>query len=186
MLIASATDAQAARWSTIQDASAIEFTGVQMGVPTRAQFSSFASEIDFDRDDLSASAVKVVIDLASVTASYPVLAQVLRQEPWFDVAEFPQATFEAHQFSSVGGDKYTAQGDLTLRGVTRPVTLTFVFQAYGPHPKKTGWARAVMDGEATVQRTDFGVGQGEWGSTSVVADEVKIAVHLSAERQIAP
>lgn len=170
----------------IQDASSIEFTGVQMGVPTQAAFATFTSKIEFDRDDLPSSAIKVVIDLASVSASYPVLAQVLRQEPWFNVAEFPEATFEASQFSSLGADKFAAQGSLTLRGVTQPVTFTFVFQTYGPHPDKAGWAMAVVDGEATVQRTDFGVGQGEWGSTSVVADEVKIAVHLSAERQIAP
>ena len=186
VLLASAMDANAARWEVIQDASTIEFTGVQMGVPTKAEFSSFASEIEFDRDDLSTSAVTVTIELDSVTASYPVLAEVLRQEPWFNVAEYPEAKFEAHRFSEIDNDTFAAEGSLTLRGVTQPVVFTFTFQTYGPHPEKAGWVLAILDGEATVQRTAFGVGQGEWGSTSVVADEVNILVHLSAEHQLAP
>ena len=168
------------------DESKIEFSGVQMGVPTGAEFTSFSSEIDFDRDDLAAGAVKVVIDLDSVTASYPVLAQVLRQEPWFNVAEFPRATFEATDVSALGEDSFEARGTLTLRGVTQPSSLTFSFLTYGPNPDKAGWAKAVMNGETTLQRTAFEVGQGEWGATDIVADEVTIKVHFSAERPIAP
>jgi polyisoprenoid-binding protein YceI len=185
-LLASAAAANAESWAVITDGTKVEFTGVQMGVPTRAEFASVTAEIDFDPDNLSASSIKVVIDLDSVTTAYPVIAQTLRQEPWFDVANFPLATFEVNETKRLSDSRFEAHGALTLRGVKQPVIFTFELKEYGPNRDKPGWLKAVVEAESTVQRTAFDVGQGEWGATSVVADDVTIQVQLSAERPITP
>ena len=185
-LLALVADVRAANWTVIPEESKVEFTGVQMGVPTRGEFTSLTSAIEFDRDDLAASSVRVVIDLNSVSTSYALVAKTLGQEPWFNIAQFPQATFEASEYRPLDDVRFEAHGTLTLRGVSRPISFTFEFKEYGPNPDKAGWVKAVMDGETTVQRTAFGVGQGEWGATNVVADDVVIKVHLSAERESAP
>jgi polyisoprenoid-binding protein YceI len=182
LLLIAAEPADAASWNVIEDESRVEFSGNQMGVPTTGEFQSFTSEIDFDIAALTESTVSVVIDVTSVTAPYPVLAQVLKQEPWFNVADFPNATITISNISKVEDDQFNAAGTLTLRGITQPLDFAFSFTAFGPDPDRAGWSRAVMTGETTVQRTTFGVGQGEWGDTSIVADDVIIRVQLTAEQ----
>ena len=178
--------APAAAWTVLPEESKVEFIGVQMGVPTRGEFTSFTSTIAFDRDNLAASSVTVVIDLGSITSPVPLVADILAQEPWFNTARFPHARFEAGAFRRLAGMRFEASGTLALRGVSQPISLTFEFTEYGPNPDKAGWDKAVMEGETTVRRTAFGVGHGEWGATNIVADDVVINVRLSAEQKSAP
>jgi len=182
LLLMGTTTAGAASWDVIEEESRVEFSGTQMGVPTSGEFQSFTSEIDFDIAALTESTVSVVIDLTSVTTPYPVLAQVLKQEPWFNVADFPDATIMINNISKAEDNQFSAAGTLTLRGITQPLEFAFSFTTFGPDPDRAGWFRAVMMGETTVQRTAFGVGQGEWGDTSIVADDVIIRVQLTAEQ----
>ena len=184
--LAMTAELRAADWTMLPAESKVEFTGVQMGVPTGGEFSSFTSAIAFDRDDLAASSVRVVIELDSMATPLPLVAQILAQEPWFDIANFPQAVFEAGEFQQLSESGFAARGTLTLRGVTQPVSFTFAFTEYGADPARDGWLKVVMEGETVVQRTAFGIGQGEWGAIDIVADDVTVKVRLAAETQAAP
>jgi len=66
----------------------------------------------------------------------------------------------------VGNDQYAADGTLELRGVSKPVTLTFTWKP-GTQP--------VLTGKATVKRLDFGVGGGDWADTKTIPDETSIS-----------
>lgn len=176
-----AREGAAAEWRIIPEESGIEFSGKQMGVPTSGSFTTFEAEIEFDRDAPSDGHVGVDIDVASVTAPYPVLAQVLKTEPWFNAEAHPIARFESSTISGDGNGGFIANGELTLRGITQRVTLAFTFDAYGADPARPAQLLAVMTGQTTVQRTAFGVGQGEWGDISIVDDDVTIQIRLRAE-----
>jgi polyisoprenoid-binding protein YceI len=186
LALAATHAARAADWTVLPAESRIEFAGVQMGVPTGGEFNSFAADIAFDRDDLAASEVRVVIELDSMATPLPLIAQILAQEPWFDIANHPQAIFAAGEFERLDDSHYLARGTLTLRGVTQPVAVAFEFSAYGPDPEREGWLKAALTGEAVVQRTAFGIGQGEWGATDIVADDVTVTLRLVAETKAAP
>jgi polyisoprenoid-binding protein YceI len=74
----------------------------------------------------------------------------------------------------VGGGKYEADGDLTIRGVSKPFALPFTLTINGD--------QAVMSSETSVDRSLFGVGQGEYGGADVVPFDVKLRVSVQAKR----
>ena len=75
----------------------------------------------------------------------------------------------AERFRALGGDEYAADGTLTLRGVSRPVTLTFTWTPGSP---------ATLAGRASVKRLEFGVGGGDWADTGAIPDEVAISTRV--------
>ncbi len=90
--------------------------------------------------------------------------------------QWPAARFETLAFKATGNGSYEATGRLTLRNVTRDVRLPFTFK-----PSADG-RTAVLAGGTTVQRLDYGVGQGEWQDTQWVGNEVRIRFELQLRR----
>jgi polyisoprenoid-binding protein YceI len=167
---------QAAPTWTIEDGSAIRFTASQEGAPVDGSFGDFTAEILFDPDDLAASRVTVGIDTASVATGHKDRDTALRSSSFFDVTRWPSATFVSERLSHEGGDRYEARGRLTIRDVTREVILPFRLSIQ----EDGGRARAAAQGEITISRLDYGVGQGEWASIGTVGDEVVIRLEIIA------
>jgi len=99
---------------------------------------------------------------------------VLPSADWFDVADHPKAVFSAARFEKTGGDTYVAHGTLQLRGVTRPQDLPFKLTIRGDE--------AQVHGVTSLDRTVFGVGQGEFKATDQIPGKVTITVALRAKR----
>lgn len=93
---------------------------------------------------------------------------------WFYIKTFPKAQFASQDFISLGGDNYEARGELSLRGVSQPLTLPFTLTLDGD--------RAEMGGRVSINRNDFGVGQGVWSTDEWVSLNVDIDVKISARR----
>jgi|SRR6185312_1198091 len=165
----------AATWQIIPKESAINFTATQNGAPVSGQFKSFSGEINFDPTQLATSNVRIVVDINSVMAAYDQVVDTLKTADWFNVKLFPQAIFKSSNFTKTGDNTYQANGTLTIRDKTAPIMLTFVMEEYSK-------SHARAKGTATLQRTTFGVGQGEWAKTDEIKDEVKINFTLAATR----
>lgn len=155
--------------------STIGFIATVNGAESKGSFTAFKSDIFFDPEDLSGSHVRLDIDMNAIDAAYEQVATALVTEPWFDAAAHPRAIVEAKQLTHDEADSYSATADMTLRGTTHPITLHFTVNEYTEH-------KAEVTGHTTFSRTQFGVGQGEWADTSLVADAVKVTFHLVAER----
>lgn len=161
-------------WVVEAGDSEIEFTGTQLGAAFEGEFKSFTAEIVFSPDDLAGSSVKVLIDIASVdTANGDRDSQIVSPD-WFDAAQWPTAKFETKSFSETAPGQYEAVADLTIRDVTREVILPFDLEIEGNEAKAKG--------TVTINRTDFGVGQGQWADTSQVGDPVTIEIDIEAKR----
>ena len=93
---------------------------------------------------------------------------------WFDTANHPKAVFRATKFLKTGADRYVAKGALSLRGVTKPLDLPFRLTITGD--------KAHVTGEASLDRTVFGVGQGEFTATDQIPGKVSVRVDLTATR----
>jgi polyisoprenoid-binding protein YceI len=172
--------ARAADW-TLEDGSAIGFTATQQGRPVDGHFDRFNAAIDFDPEDLARSRVEVVIDVASIATGHKDRDAALRSSSFFDADRWPEARFVSDRFVHQQGDRYQAQGELSIRDVTRDVVLPFTL-AIGPHPDAAAALQAKADGELTIARLDYGVGQGDFASTQTVGDEVVIRIAISARR----
>ncbi|QLH43385.1 MAG: YceI family protein [Coxiellaceae bacterium] len=159
--------ALAANWQLVPDQSSITFTATQNNAPIIGKFTRFSGDINFDPKQLNTSHAKITVDMNSVSASYEVVADTLKTPDWFDVKQFPQAIFEANNFSKTADNQYQANGTLTLRDKTLPVTLTF-------SQENTSDTQYKIKGSTSIQRTNFGVGRGEWSKTNEVKDQVQI------------
>lgn len=168
--------AEVPKWKILPEKSNITFTATQNNAPVTGEFKTFTGEINFDPLQLSVSNVAITIDIGSVTTSYAEIAKTLKTAEWFNVAQFPHATFKATSFSKIGDSTYEAKGTLTLRDKTAPLNVTFDLQSVTQ-------TTSVAKGEASLQRSTFGVGRGEWASTDQVKDDVKINFTLTATKQ---
>lgn len=173
--------AQAPLWTVDMENSGVAFTAKQMQVPIPGRFERFTATIRFDPGDLATSKATIDIDVASVSTPNRDIETEIKRANWFDVARFPTARFETTAFAQKGGERYDAAGELTLRGVTKPVNLPATIRVV-EDPDRPGMLRAQASGEVEVSRTAFGVGQGEWRDTGVVADTVVIHIEIVARR----
>jgi polyisoprenoid-binding protein YceI len=149
--------------------STLTFSGKYQGDAFNGRFPGFATVFSFDPAKLEGARLTVVIPLISATAGNPDYESELRGSAFFDSKKFPQARYTATKFRSLGGNKYAADGTLSLRGVSKPVTLTFTWAA-GTQP--------TLAGTAVVKRLDFGVGGGDWADTGVIPNEIQIATKV--------
>lgn len=149
--------------------SNLEFAGTYQGEAFDGRFPGFVTTFSFDPAKLAGSKLDVIIPLATATAGNPDYDSELHGAAFFNSKQFPRARYTATKFRSLGGNKYAADGVLSLRGVARPVTLTFTW---------TSGAKPVLAGTAVVKRLDFGVGSGDWADTGVIPNEIQIATRV--------
>ena len=168
LLLLAANTAFAADW-TVQPGSTLGFSASQQGEAFEGQFGKFTPQIRFDPKKLAESRFDVSIQLASASTRNAERDELLLGAEFFNAVKMPQARFLATKFRALGGNRYAADGALTLRRLSKPVTLVFTW---------TAGNSTVLSGEATLKRLDFKVGEGEWADTSVLPNEVKVKTRL--------
>ena len=167
--------ADAADWKLDPGKSKLGFSGTQTGTNFQGAFTRFIAVIEFDPDHLDTSHIAVSVDLASTTTNDKQRDATLSSKDWFDVAQFPVAKFETSVIRRKGTDDYEAVGTLTLRGVTKPLTLPFILEMNG--------STAHAKGHAELIRSTFGIGQGPWTTDQWVALNVGVDIDVTATRE---
>lgn len=157
--------------------SSLNFTGKYQGEAFVGQFPGFNTKLRFDPKQLNTARLDVTIPLASATTRNASYDSELRGAAFFNVTAFPQARFVATKFRALGGNRYAADGTLTLRGVSKPVTLNFEW---------TAGATAVLAGRALVPRLAFGVGGGQWADTGLIPDAIAVSTKVVLKPMPAP
>jgi polyisoprenoid-binding protein YceI len=146
--------------------SSVSATFRQMGVPVDAKFGKFTAQLDYDAARPENAKASVEIDVASFDLGDPDYNSEVRKKEWFNASQFPKATFTASKIRAAGAGKLDVSGKLTLKGRTADVSFPMTV-------KKEG-AVQVFEGSLPIRRLAFGIGEGEWKDTSIVADEVVI------------
>jgi len=164
----------AADWTIDAAKSTLGFSGTQTGSKFTGHFGKFDGTISFDPAHPEAGHAKINIDIASATTGDKQRDGAMPGHDWFNVAAFPAAVFEAQSFKSKGGNAYDAVGTLTIRGVSKPVTLPFTLDIQG----NSAHAKGHLD----LVRSAFGVGQGPWATGQWVALEVGVDVDLQVHQ----
>lgn len=158
----------------IQAGSTLSFATTWSGDAVTGRFDKWSSDILFSPDALDRSRISVAIDLASVNTGDAQRDASLPTSDWFDAATHPKATFTATRFEKTGEGRFVAHGKLSLRGVSRPLDLPFRLKIDGD--------RAEVSGVTSLDRTAFGVGQGEWANTDQIPAKVSVRIALKARR----
>lgn len=150
--------------------STLTFATQYQGETFSGRFPAFATTLRFDPRQLATSKLDVSIPLAGFSTANKDRDDTLRGGDFFNIAKFPTARYVATKFRSLGGNRFAADGTLTLRGVSKPVVLDFTW--------KPG-AAPVLTGKATVKRLAFGVGTGDWADTELLPDNVAVSTKVT-------
>lgn len=151
--------------------SAVNFEAKQMGVPLKGHFKKFDAKIAFDAAKPEASKIHFSIDTGSATMGAKETDAELPKADWFNVAKFPQATFDSSAVKALGGGKFQVDGTLTIKGNAQKVSLPVTLTQSGTTTTATG--------TLPLKRLTFKIGDGDWKDTSMVADEVTVQFKLA-------
>ena len=164
--------AQTTAWQLDPAHSSAQFAVRHMGISTvRGTFTKLSGSAQYDPANAKNDSVEVTIDTASVDTRVEMRDNDLRSDHFFDVQKYPTMTFRSTKVESAGTDKLKITGDLTIRGITKPVILA----VDGPSkPVDDGRGHLHMGVSATgsVNRTDFGM----TGYQGMVGNDVQLTI----------
>jgi polyisoprenoid-binding protein YceI len=145
-----------------------------------AQFNKFSADLKLDPANSGAAVLNATVDPASLQIPAPPAGFLdeLKGDKWINVAQFPQITFRSTHIAVTGKNAADVTGDLTLHGVTRPVTLKITYNGgYAGHVYEPN-ARIGFSAQGVFKRSDFGIAYGipEPGTTMGVSDEVTVRI----------
>jgi polyisoprenoid-binding protein YceI len=170
-LMLGAAGVAAANQALISNQSEVAYVSTQMGVQVEGNFGRFEAQIDLNPDKLQTSSVSFSVDTSSVDFPSADVLKELAKPEWFDTAHYPKAEFRSNRIRRLSDGRYELAGTLTIKGHARDVVFPVTLSRSG--------ATTFATGALTIKRLDYGVGQGEWGDTSLVADEVQIKFKIA-------
>lgn len=150
-----------------------------------ARFKRFDAQLQFDPANLAASQLSATVDARSIETDFPDPAQVdfnaqLQGKDWLDTANHPDMTYVSKRVDVTGGNSMRIHGDLTLRGITKPVVLEATYNGgYAGHPMDPN-ARIGFSAHGVLKRSEFGISYGlpAPGTTMGVGDDVSIMLEV--------
>ncbi|MFP5277499.1 MAG: YceI family protein [Acidobacteriota bacterium] len=172
--------AQTSTWTPDPAHSDVLFTVRHLSLTNvHGRFGKVTGTIHFDSKNISQSSVQVSIDVTAVDTGVPARDNDLRSANFFDVAAYPTASFQSTKVAE-GPGGLTITGNLTLRGVTKPVTL-HVVGPMGPvngmdHKPHMGYSATTL-----INRLDFGIGPKY--PDAVIGDQITLTIDLDVAKQ---
>ena len=170
-------------WHIDPSHSAIELSVRHLGLArVRGRFGEFAGTVEIAEDPRD-SHVEVEIRTASLDTGDPQRDDHLRSGDFFAVDEYPTATFHSTAITPLGGDRYAVDGELTVRGVTRPVQLELTYGGTAQDPY--GNQRVVFSVTGEVNREEFGLTWNQALETGgvLVGATARLEIDIEAVRQ---
>ncbi|MES2961751.1 MAG: YceI family protein [Pseudomonadota bacterium] len=173
---ASINAAEVPTWKIITAQSKLNFKVAQGKSDVVGYFKKFDGKINFDKDQLAKSKVVIDIDTSSIVISLAEGQTTVQGSEWLATSAFPKATFSAAKFALLKDKKtYRADGDLTIKGRTFPVSLDFTFDEYSA-------TKARATGKTHIQRSVFTVGNSDIKKANDVSDDVEVTFSIAATK----
>ena len=141
-------------------------------------FTASAGTLALDPAKPDSSTLDVTVKTGSVAVASPKLQDELKSNAWLDATQFPDATFKSTKVTKTGATTADVTGDLTLHGVTKPVTLAVTYMNAGQNPLNKAYT-AGFEAKGTIKRSDFGVKT----YVPLIGDEVELIISGAFEHQ---
>jgi polyisoprenoid-binding protein YceI len=170
-------------WTVDPVHSSVEFRVKHLGISTvRGTFDEFQGTLEIGEDITSAKAYGTV-NAATINTSEPKRDEHLRSPDFFDTDSYPELTFESTEIKPVDADTFEVTGDLTMHGVTKPITLTAEFT--GTEQDPWGNERVGLEAIAKIDRSEWDMkfNQALGSGNMIVSDKVVITLDISAVKQ---
>jgi cytochrome b561/polyisoprenoid-binding protein YceI len=167
-------DSDLVAWDIDYGASKISFSAEQAGATFTGIWPDWQADIRFSKDSLETSSAAVEIDVISVSTDDGDRDATLLASNWFAANVYPNALFEANQFSANDDGSFTAKANLTIKNQVSPVEFLFTVT------QGDSTARRVLEGRTRLDRLALQLGTGEWADTTWVGRFVAVSVRLEA------
>ena len=146
-------------------------------------FNNFTATLESNAPDFSDAAISFEADVDSINTNNEQRDGHLKSADFFDAANFPKLSFASTSFKHLSGEAFELQGNLTIRGVSKPVTLAVEYGGTATDPY--GQVKSGFEIGGTINRKDFGL---VWSATTeaggiVVSDEVKLHLNVQMIKQ---
>ena len=164
---------------TLDPASTVGFVGSKVTGKHEGKFEKVSGSISLAGGKAEGGKLEIDVDVASLKSDQEKLDGHLKSPDFFDVAKFPKATFKSTSVTK-SGDELKIEGDLTLHGVTKKVTLTGKASAEVAHPMMKGTFVIAFSATTKINRKEFGVA---YGPDAVVSDNVDVTISVEGDRK---
>ena len=144
------------------------------------QFRKFDADIDFDPGNVEATKVNFQIDATSVDTFWEARDKHIRGKDFFDTANHPKITFTTTSVTPTGAETADVSGNLTMRGVTKPITLQAKLNKLGPSPFNADQTIAGFTIEGEIDRTQFGINYAAPAVSAIIP--IKIELEMSPKK----
>ncbi|MGH7058415.1 MAG: YceI family protein [Acetobacteraceae bacterium] len=161
-------------WQARPGASRLGFTAYWQGQPVKGRFPQFQMTARLDPAHPAGGSIKLEIDTAKLTTQSPDIARAMRGKAWFDVKDYPKASFTSESLTKKADDKFRLSGQLRLKGHEK--TVSFPLEITQDNGKLK------LAGTLTLDRDDFAIGTGRWAHDKMIAQKVNVAFSLVLAR----
>jgi len=159
--------ASAGNWRIDDAQSRLGFQYQAMGAPIEGEFRHYLADIQWDATIPATAKIRLDVDTASIDAGLPDATSEAMNAQFFDSRHYPWARFVSTAVQPQGNGRYLLTGTLTIKGVSRPVSLPILLATDGSTQQ--------LKGTFSLKRLDYGIGLGQWADTSALADDVRVA-----------
>lgn len=160
------------------DHAALLFKVDHLGLSTFVgRFEKFDATLDFDPENMSASRLEAVVDMASINVNNPEFASTIKGGDWFNIESYPQAIYRTQSVGKVDGNRVEYIGELTFLGKTNPVVIWVTFRG-GAMNMLTGRYTLGFSASGEFKRSDFGLDN----YIPAVGDLIELEIHAEFQR----
>lgn len=174
---------KATKWKIDKSHTSVNFTINHFFSAVTGKFNKFDGNINFDQNNLVESKAEFTISVNSVNTDNKKRDNHLKSKDFFNEKKFSTMKFKSSKFEKKSDTEYLIFGKLTIRDITKEVTLPMKITGQMEHPMMKGTIILGVVIDTQISRTEFGVGTGDWAATMVVADEVKIHIPMELNRK---
>lgn len=175
--------ADAPIWDIDNSHSSVSFTTSHFFIPVEGAFDRFSGSLKFDPNNLEGSSAEFKIEITSVNTKDSKRDGHLQSKDFFDAKTYPTMSFKSTKISKISEKEFMMDGQMTIKGKTKIISVPFTLLNIMDHPMKKGSLVAGLKGKTTIKRSDFGIGTGDWSADKVVADETEVRIILEVSRK---
>ena len=165
----------AQQWTALQSDQSIQFTASYDDIAFNGVFRKFTSVISINSNDLESSYIRSTIDVTSIDTNSRDRDQALAESDWLYFSNFPQATFNSSNISTIESNRYRVTGILKIRDQQKQITFPLEWQVIN---NNHAHARAHLE----LDRRDFDIGLGDWAEDETIG--FKVSVDISIDYQL--
>lgn len=181
--ITSVNAQQATKWKLDKSHTSVNFSIKHIFSAVTGKFKDFDGEALFDPNNLKGSKIEFSASIKSVDTDNSKRDRHLQSKDFFNAKDYPKMSFISTKFEKKSDKDFLIHGKLTIKNKTKDIILPMKITGEMEHPMMKGNLILGIVIDTSINRTDYGVGTGDWAATMVVGDEVKIHIPMELNRK---